>query len=92
VRFAISDEAIYIKTVKGNIVKVEDVSEILQLSVPEKILFVEELWDSISSAESEIPIPDSHKEELDRRLKRHLKAPGELLSLDELQMRIEKRK
>ena len=72
--------------------KVEEVPEILQLSMPEKILFVEELWDSISSVDSEIPIPDSHKDELDKRLARHLRSPGELLSLNELQARIEKRK
>ena len=72
--------------------KVEDVTEISQLSTPEKILFVEELWDNISSVSSEIPIPDSHKDELDKRFTRHLRSPGELLSLSELQARIEKRK
>jgi len=72
--------------------KVEDIPEISQLSVPEKILLVEELWDSISYVNSEIPIPDSHKDELNKRLARHLRSPGELLSLNELQARIEKRK
>ena len=72
--------------------KVEDVPKISQLSIPEKILFVEELWDSISSVDSKIPIPDSHKDELKKRLKKHLRSPGALLSLNELQTRIEKRK
>ncbi len=72
--------------------KIEDVLEISQLSMPEKILFVEELWDSISSVDSEIPIPDSHKNELDKRFENHLRSPGELLSLNELQARIEKKK
>lgn len=72
--------------------KVEDVPEISRLSIPEKILFVEELWDSISSVDSQIPIPNSHKDELEKRLARHMKSPGELLSLSELQRRIEKRK
>lgn len=33
--------------------------------------WVENMWDSISSEESTVPIPDSHMMELDRRLVRH---------------------
>lgn len=71
--------------------EINDVPEILRLSVPEKILFVEDLWDSISSIDSDIPVPESHKNELDHRLKKHY-SPGELLSIEKLQARIEKRK
>ncbi len=69
-----------------------DIPEISQLSTPEKILLVEDLWDSIASDDSHIPVPESHKAELDRRLERHINSPGELLSLGELQVRIETRK
>ncbi len=69
--------------------KAKDIQEISQLSVPEKILFIEDLWDSIVSHESEVPIPESHKEELDKRLEKHLISPGELLLLEELQARDE---
>ncbi len=71
--------------------KIDDVPEILRLSVPEKILFVEDLWDSISSIDSDIPVPESHKDELDHRLEKDY-SPGELLSIKELQARIQKRK
>ncbi len=71
--------------------KINDVPEILRLSVPEKILFVEDLWDSISSVDSDVPVPESHKNELDYRLKKHYSL-GELLSIKELQARIEKMK
>ena len=71
--------------------KINDVPEILRLSVPEKILFVEDLWDSISSVDSDIPVPESHKNELDHRLEKDY-SPGELLSIKELQARIQKRK
>jgi putative addiction module component (TIGR02574 family) len=70
----------------------KDIPEISQLSVPEKILFLEDLWDSIASNDLEIPMPESHKEELGKRLEKHLHSPGELLSLGELQARIERRK
>ena len=72
--------------------RVIDIPQIEKLSIPEKILLVEDLWDNISSEESAIPVPQSHMAELDRRLVRHKSKPGELLSLDELQKRIESRK
>jgi putative addiction module component (TIGR02574 family) len=71
---------------------VADVPEISRLSTPEKILLVEELWDSIAGDESSVPVPQSHKEELDRRLESHRAHPGDLLSLEELQNRIEGRR
>lgn len=72
--------------------RVKDIPQIEKLSIPEKILLVEDLWDSISSDESAIPVPQSHMTELDKRLARHKAMPGELLSLDELQKRIKSRK
>lgn len=72
--------------------RVKDLPEISKLSTAEKILLVEDLWDSISAAESSIPVPESHRTELDKRLKRYEAAPGALLSLDDLRARIEKRK
>ena len=62
------------------------------MSVPEKILFVEDLWDSIAADEASIPVPESHKSELDKRFKRYKSDPGALLTLSELQERINKRK
>jgi putative addiction module component (TIGR02574 family) len=72
--------------------RVTDIPEIGKLSAPEKILLVEDLWDSIASDESGVPVPQSHMDELDRRAKRYEAHPGDLLSLDELRSRIEKRK
>ncbi len=72
--------------------RVIDIPQIEKLSIPEKILLVEDLWDNISSEESAIPVPQSHMTELDRRLAKHKSMPGELLSLDDLQKRIESRK
>ena len=72
--------------------RASDIHEITKLSTPEKILLVEDLWDSIASDESAVPVPQSHMAELDRRLKRYGSSPGTLLSLEELRTRIEKRK
>jgi putative addiction module component (TIGR02574 family) len=73
-------------------VRVIDIPQIEKLSVAEKILLVEDLWDSISSEESAIPVPQSHMKELDRRFARHKSSPGTLLSLDELRIKIESSK
>ena len=72
--------------------RLNEIPEIDRLSIPEKILLVEDLWDSIASDESSVPVPQSHIEELDRRLKRYSSHAGDILSLEELQRRIEKRK
>ena len=72
--------------------RVKDIPQIDKLSIPEKILLVEDLWDNIYSAELVVPVPQSHISELEKRLTRHQSNPGELLSLDELRKRIESRK
>jgi len=66
--------------------RVSDIPEIAQLSAPEKILLIEDLWDSIASDESNVPVPQSRIEELKRRLKSYESMPGNLLSLEELQV------
>jgi putative addiction module component (TIGR02574 family) len=69
-----------------------DIPAISKLSIPEKILFLEELWDTIVARDAEIPVPESHKAELDKRLKQHDHSQGKLLTLEELQARIVSRK
>lgn len=72
--------------------RITDIPQIENLSVPEKILFIEDMWDSIASDDSAVPIPQSHMAELDRRLARHKSTTGTLLSLDELRTRVDSRK
>lgn len=72
--------------------RISDIPEIAKLSAQEKILLVEDIWDSIALDESVVPIPRSHSDELERRLRMYESAPGNLLTLEELQARIEKRK
>ncbi len=72
--------------------RANDIPEISRLSIPEKILLVEDIWDTIAAVESAVPVPQSHMVELDKRLKLYEMNRGNLLSLEELQARIEKRK
>lgn len=72
--------------------RVTDIPKFSKLSTSEKILLLEDLWDHIASDESAVPVPQSHIKELDRRQKQYESSPGNLLSLEELRKRIEKRK
>jgi putative addiction module component (TIGR02574 family) len=64
--------------------RVDTIPEISRLSTAEKILLVEDLWDSIAADEASLPVPQSHLDELDRRWARFAVAPGDVLSLEEL--------
>ena len=72
--------------------RVNEIPEIDQLSIQAKIMLDEDLWDNISANESDIPLPQSHISELDSRLERYKSNPGNLLSLEELQARVDSRK
>lgn len=47
--------------------RIADMPAIEKMSVPEKILLVEDLWDSIAADEAAVPVPASHRAELDHR-------------------------
>jgi len=60
-----------------------------KLSIPEKIIMLEEMWDEIAKTGIEnTPVPQSHKDELSRRHERYLKNPRTILTVKELQKRI----
>ena len=51
---------------------------IKKLSVAERVLIVEDIWDSILAAKEEIPITNEQKTELDFILEAFYKTPGEV--------------
>ena len=46
-------------------------NEVSKLGLSEKLLLVEDIWDSIAANNSEIPMPMWQKQELDRRYKEY---------------------
>jgi putative addiction module component (TIGR02574 family) len=42
--------------------------EILRLPIEERLDLLEQVWDSIAADPSKVPVPEWHKEELERRL------------------------
>lgn len=52
--------------------------EISRLELSEKLLLVEDIWDSIAASNSEIPMPEWQKQELDKRYKAYQEGKLEL--------------
>jgi putative addiction module component (TIGR02574 family) len=52
--------------------------EIENLELSEKLLLVEDIWDSIAASNCELPMPDWQKKELDRRYKEYKEGKLEL--------------
>jgi putative addiction module component (TIGR02574 family) len=50
--------------------------DILSLSVPERILLVEDIWDSIAEIPEEVPLSAAQKQELDLRLDAYHRNPN----------------
>ena len=50
-------------------------SDVLQLSVPERIQLAEDIWDSIVSFPEAVPLTDAQKAELDHRLEKYRQSP-----------------
>ena len=59
-------------------------SDILQLTVAERIQLAEDIWDSVAAFPEALPLTDAQKEELDRRLQAYAESPNEGVSWEEL--------
>jgi putative addiction module component (TIGR02574 family) len=66
-------------------------SEILQLSVAERIQLVEDIWDSIATVPEAVSLTDEQKAELDRRLESYRANPNEGISWSELKETLRQR-
>lgn len=62
--------------------------EISQLSVAERIQLAEDLWDSISEQQEELPLTEAQQQELDRRLENYKQNPAKGSSWEEVKKRL----
>ncbi len=67
-----------------------DVS-IFDLSPPEKLQLVEDLWDDLASLPSAVPVHEWQKDELDRRKANLMSKPASGLTWDEVKNRVRSR-
>jgi putative addiction module component (TIGR02574 family) len=61
-----------------------------RLSLAERILLVEEIWDSIAAEAEALEVPQSHKDELDRRLAAYHADPQAGSSWEDVKSRLQK--
>lgn len=69
-----------------------EMESVLKLPVERRILLIEDVWDSIRTESDNLPVPDSHKRELDRRLKKYADDPSALLTEQQLKMAVNSRR
>ena len=62
--------------------------DILKLSVSERILIVEAIWDSIAEGEKQIDLSSETKQIIDERVESHRKNPNEGSSWNNVKARI----
>ncbi len=62
--------------------------EIKQLTVAERVLLVQEIWDSIVADQVSLPITEAQRDELDKRLEAYRAAPEEESSWEEVKNRV----
>jgi len=63
-------------------------ADILDLPVDERILLVEDIWDSIAAFPEAVPLTEEQREELDRRLEAYHQNPESGLSWEEVKHRL----
>lgn len=62
-----------------------------ELSVPKKILHVQDLWDQIANSPEGVDLTAAQRTELERRLRSHEETPGDYTTWEELRHRLEGR-
>lgn len=67
------------------------VDSIFNLTPPEKLQLVEDLWDDLASVPSEVPVHDWQKEELARRKANLTRQPDSALCWDDVKRKIRRR-
>jgi putative addiction module component (TIGR02574 family) len=65
--------------------------EIRFLPVPERLILVEQIWDSIAEDQEQIELTDAQKAELDRRLAAHKMSPDSGATWEEVEKRLRNR-
>ncbi|WKZ14637.1 MAG: addiction module protein [Candidatus Jettenia caeni] len=71
---------------------IDTIPQLKKLSNTEKLLLINELWDSLSLQEDALPVPEAHKKILDERLRDHEANPEQGSAWKEVTFRILKKK
>ena len=64
----------------------------LLLSVEERLLLIEEIWDSLAATPEAIPVTEAQRRELARRRRAHARNPSAAKSWEEVRAKLERRR
>jgi len=65
------------------------VPDFRSMTIPERILLVQEIWDSIAAEQESVELTQAEKDELDRRLAAYEAAPQEGSSWEQVKSRLQ---
>jgi putative addiction module component (TIGR02574 family) len=65
-------------------------TDILQMTIAERIQLAEDIWDSIAAVPEALPLTDAERQELTRRLELYQQNPDEGIPWDELKGKVRK--
>jgi putative addiction module component (TIGR02574 family) len=65
-------------------------TDILQMTIAERIQLAEDIWDSIAAVPEALPLTDAERQELNRRLELHQQNPDEGIPWDEFKEKVRK--
>ena len=65
-----------------------NIPSVLDLSPAEKLQLVEDLWDDLAAHSEDIPVPEWHKAEIDRRAANLKAHPASGLTWEEVKRRV----
>ncbi len=68
--------------------KVSDIPQLKNLSIPEKLLLVEQLWDEIAERSDQLPLPSWHAALLEESSHEYRAHPNEGASWPEVKSRL----
>ncbi len=66
--------------------------DIGQLSLAERVLLVQQIWDSIAAEQASLPVTRAQQEELDRRVEAYRQSPTEGASWEDVKARLQGKK
>ncbi len=67
-----------------------NISEIRSLTVEERLVLIDQIWDTIAAQPNSVEVSEAQRAELDRRLARYEASPDEGNSWDDVKARLDR--
>lgn len=65
--------------------------EVASLSPDQRLELIGEIWNTLAAAPESVPVPEAQRVELEHRVAAYRAAPGEVLSLEQVEKQVDER-